>query len=285
MFLDLINGAIHFSFISIPCTFSRCNAKAVSQQRWTGLTFSNDVHTTLGMAHMTGDKWSVTTGRGGCAVHVAMKCATCLYGGPDPELNQGLLGPVIDIFNASEVYHPVHGHWVVVVAHNASGEDAYGAVRAVQGAARLTNDTAFAPRHEVPKVFVGQLLMAEEWTPLVMVAGTATEFGDLNNFTTALGKLDDDMIVEPDHASLSLSFCDRQIDFFPRSVPVPGQYRLPRVDGVEINVDPNYTYSGPHLYTTGQQPQVVSTRFENAEGVLQMDYDFGRDEVVIHRSN
>ena len=84
---------------------------------------------------------------------------------------------------------------------------------------------------------------------------------------------------------VSLSFCGRQIDFFPRSVPVPGQYRLPRVDGVEVNVDPNYTYSGPHLYTTGRQPQVVSTRFENAEGGLQMDYDFGRDEVVIYRSN
>ena len=38
-------------------TTDGCANRAVSQQRWTGLIFSNFLHTTLGMPHMTGEKW------------------------------------------------------------------------------------------------------------------------------------------------------------------------------------------------------------------------------------
>ena len=62
----------------------------------------------------------------------------------------------------------------------------YGAVRPVHGSARLVNHTDMAHSPN----FIGQLLMAEEFTPLILIAGTQSEFGSLDNFTQALTALD-----------------------------------------------------------------------------------------------
>jgi hypothetical protein len=160
--------------------------EAVSMQRWTGLIFSNADHTTMGMPHMTGDKWSITRGFGGAAIQIAQKCATCMYGGPDPHGNftEHTVGPVIDIVEASAV--ATVGAWVVVTATNASHQDGYGAVRPVRGDSTLANHSAMVAS---TANFFGQVLMEEEFTPLILVAGTQAEFGGVENFTQALGQL------------------------------------------------------------------------------------------------
>ena len=59
-------------------------------------------------------------------------------------------------------------------------------MRPVHGSARLVNHTDMAHSPN----FIGQLLMAEEFTPLILIAGTQSEFGSLDNFTQALTALD-----------------------------------------------------------------------------------------------
>ena len=56
----------------------------------------------------------------------------------------------------------------------------------MHGSARLVNHTDMAHSPN----FIGQLLMAEEFTPLILIAGTQSEFGSLDNFTQALTALD-----------------------------------------------------------------------------------------------
>ena len=48
-----------------------------TQQRWTGLIFSNAIHTSIGLPHLTGEKWQLVSGD----VMVSQKCASCNYGG------------------------------------------------------------------------------------------------------------------------------------------------------------------------------------------------------------
>jgi hypothetical protein len=253
--------------------------EAVSQQRWTGLTFSNYLHTTLGMPHMTGEKWSVTRGNGGAAIQIAMKCASCMYGGPDPANNftQHECGPVVDIFQASSILQS--GEWLVVTAENSSGLVGYGAVRPVFGGAKLVNHTAMTGAAEPPHAFIGQYLMEEEWTPLIIVAGTEDEFKTLSNFTKALAVLDANTVVAPDNHSLAVEWASIHIEFYPNTKP--NAYVLPKVDGSTIDVDPDFTYQGRHLNAAGRDPSVVSTRFEDARSgtAYETKYDFSVDTM------
>ena len=136
----------------------------------------------------------------------------------------------------------------------------------------LRNDSAHG---HSPGMFVGQLLMAEEFDPLAIVAGSSREFGSLANFTAALAALD--ASTSTSASAVALSFCGRRIDFFPNTAM--GQYVLPKVDGATIDIDPEYTYSGPHLKTESKRPTVVSTAFENGDGKLEITYDFEKDEA------
>ena len=108
-----------------------------------------------------------------------------------------------------------------------------------------------------------------------MVAGTSREFGSLANFTAALAALD--ASASTSASAVAVSFCGRKIDFFPNTIL--GKYVLPKVDGATIDIDPDYTYRGPHLATGSKRPTVVSTRFENGDGKLEITYDFERDEA------
>ena len=104
-----------------------------SQQRWVGLIFSNIVHSSIGLPHLTGEKWSVVGDNG---VMIAGKCASCNYGGNSSAV----------IYNASRSWRaPAAGQpdasWVVVEATDASGEAAWGAVIPAWGAAAFTNTT------------------------------------------------------------------------------------------------------------------------------------------------
>ena len=229
----------------------------------------------------------MTRGRGNTAIQIAQKCASCMYGGPDPANNftEHRRGPVIDIFQASSVLS--FKTWVVVEAHNASGEVGYGAVRPVLGGARLVNHSDMV--HQSQDVsFVGQVLMEEEWTPLILVAGTQGEFGSRENFTTALQTMDDSLVVALDNSSVAATWASMRIEFFPNTQP--GAYRLPKVDGVTIDVNPEFTYSGPNLMAAGREPEVVVTKWKKGTGAgsglsYETLYNFSDDSVTTTSSS
>jgi hypothetical protein len=133
--------------------------------------------------------------------------------------------------------------------------------------------------------FVGQVLMEEEWTPLIIVAGTQSEFGNRENFTTALQTMDDSLAVALDNSSVAASWASMRIEFFPNTRP--GAYRLPKVDGVTIDVNPDFTYSGPHLSAAGREPDVVVTKWKGigADRGLSYEtrYNFSDDSVTTTR--
>lgn len=109
-----------------------------SQQRWVGLIFSNMVHTSIGLPHLTGEKWSVV----GDGVMMAAKCASCNYGG----------NSTAAIYNVSRSWRaPAAGQpdttWVVVEAIDAAGAVAWGAVIPAWGGATYTNTTCGGGNH------------------------------------------------------------------------------------------------------------------------------------------
>lgn len=213
-----------------------------------------------------------------------------MYGGPDPANNftEHRRGPVIDIFQASSVLS--FKTWFVVEARNASGGEGYGAVRPVLGGAKLVNHSDMV--HQSQHVgFIGQVLMEEEWTPLIMVAGTQGEFGSRENFTTALQTMDDSLVVALDNSSVAATWASMRIEFFPNTQP--GAYRLPKVDGVTIDMNPEFTYSGPNLIAAGREPEVVVTKWNStvpgtgADSGLSYEtlYNFSDDSVTTTSSS
>ena len=133
----------------------------------------------------------------------------------------------------------------------------------MHGSARLVNHTDMAHSPN----FIGQLLMAEEFTPLILIAGTQSEFGSLDNFTQALTALDSVRLIllsvwipcrrlrEPlveagsdyryarcrqsmtaDDSAVRVTWAGLALEFFPNTAS--GKYVLPKVDGKTIDVNP-----------------------------------------------
>ena len=133
----------------------------------------------------------------------------------------------------------------------------------MHGSARLVNHTDMAHSPN----FIGQLLMAEEFTPLILIAGTQSEFGSLDNFTQALTALDSvrrillwsgcravvcaSLWVEAgsdymyarcrqsmtaDDSAVRVTWAGLALEFFPNTAA--GKYVLPKVDGKTIDVNP-----------------------------------------------
>merc|ERR1711918_36106 len=125
----------------------------------------------------------------------------------------------------------------------------------------------------------GQLLMEEEWTPLIMVAGTQDEFGSVANFSDALVALDRETRITPDNSSVSVVWAGQRIEFFPNTEP--NRYTLPKVNGITIDVGPDFTYMGAHLSAKGRYPDVVTTNFENNDGSYEVAYDFRTGKTFI----
>ena len=104
-----------------------------TQQRWVGLIFSNSFHSSIGLPHLTGEKWSVVGEQGAM---ISGKCASCNYGG----------NTTATVYNASRSWSaPASGQpdatWTVVEATDAAGAVAWGAVIPAWGGATYTNTT------------------------------------------------------------------------------------------------------------------------------------------------
>ena len=80
--------------------------------------------------------------------------------------------------------------------------------------------------------------------------------------------------------SVRVTWAGLTLEFFPNTRA--GEYVLPTVDGEAIDVDPRYTYQGPHLQATGRTPSEVITRWDggNKNTSYEVRYDFSTDTMT-----
>ena len=75
---------------------------ANSQQRGTGLTFSNMHHSAVALPHLTGEKWGIVDHD----VMLVQRCGSCNYGGP----------ALFQIYNASALWEQGTSGWWFMTA-------------------------------------------------------------------------------------------------------------------------------------------------------------------------
>jgi hypothetical protein len=85
--------------------------------------------------------------------------------------------------------------------------------------------------------------------------------------------------------SVRVTWAGLTLEFFPNTRA--GEYVLPTVDGETIDVDPRYTYQGPHLQATGRTPHEVITRWDSGDSgsgggntSYEVRYDFSTDTMT-----
>ena len=222
-----------------------------SQQRWTGLVFSNANSTTLGLRHLTGEKWALVDQ----GVMIAQKCASCNYGGE----------PSVDLFQTSGYWQ--QGDWTFVAANGTLEGDAYAAVRPAWGGASLTE--VKNPRN--PPIF--SLVPHDPWAPLIIIAGRATDFASGEAFAKEV--LAAPLSVHQDswqRKTVALEWRGKRLEFYPNTVL--GQFRLPTINAVPVNDQPDKVYDGPHLEAT-MGSSLVTARYKD----YVIEYDFATDEI------
>ena len=103
----------------------------------------------------------------------------------------------------------------------------------------------------------------------------------------ALQTMDDNRVVALDNSSVAATWASMRIEFFPNTQP--GAYRLPIVDGVTIDVNPHFTYSGPNLLAAGREPDVVVTKWKGTGADCGLSYEtrynFSDDSVTTTSSS
>jgi hypothetical protein len=231
-----------------------------SQQRWTGLVFSNANSTTIGLRHLTGEKWALVHED----VMIAQKCATCNYGGD----------PLVDLYAPSKVWQERStgestggSNWTFVQASGTVEGPAWAAVRPAWGNSTL--EIVPIPKNGPMLSVIPQ----DPWAPLIIVAGRQADFADADAFVAAVlsAKL---RVTSASWQTTQVSFGWRgkQHTFFPNVVP--GKFRLPETDGKPVVVAQEKQYDGPHL-NAALGADVVRTSYKS----YVVEYDFKTDTI------
>ena len=255
-----------------------------------GLIFSQ--HTVLGLPHGTGEKWALIQP----SLMIAQVCVDCYYGG-NPALSvQGLSG--------RQLWYA--GGWAFFEALGAGGEgqSAWAAARPAWGGFDTSTPPPiphgchhcdcqrtvgkYCPGHclngECPyfNMSAGVLPHKDPLAPIIIVAGEMKDFGGPDKFANAV--LSSPLIVTnttgPVPSSVTFEWQGHKYEFFPNpstrgSSTPPSVYRLPTVDGVEIEVSPGFAYSGPHL-NSALGSDTVELRYDD----YVLDYNFTDDSIT-----
>ena len=266
------------------------------QDRWTGLIFSNKVTppaagpTVLGLPHGTGDKWCVV----GSNVMIAQGCPGCGYSG----------SPVLSIEGATVAHlNMTSSGWIIIEAGSigfAAARPAWGGwveparvpFRKPRGCHHVGNGCGCGVRGHFTKPDANNtcpatwnflkgadLAWADHASPIVMVAvekGSAVgQFESLEAFAAAVEAAP----LSSGNGSLTFSWgAEQRYEFFPASnTTAPTGYRLPTINGKQVDVAPPYGYASPHLQAPVYGSPIVTARY-GAGYVLE--YDFGADTIT-----
>jgi len=141
--------------------------------------------------------------------------------------------------------------WVFV-----SNDEAYAAVKIVKGGYTWKEPA----RH---------LLMKDRWSPIIIQTGRKVVYGSVGKFQEAILKapltLTKQMLRYTGPSSPT-------IEFFPAEAP---PYKLPKIDGKALNVNPKYNYRSPYIGSKAGS-DIVTVRYGSRRWV----YDFGKNTIA-----
>ena len=205
---------------------------------------------------------------------MVQRCGSCNYGGPS----------VFQIFNASSVWQG-RGEWWFV---SAPGEGAaagaavgggggagsskamgWAAIRAAYGGATFENSS----RPGDAKVS-GNVGLNDVWSPLLIIAGGASQYGTAENFTSAVESAPFSVAASGSR-DVNFEWGGRSYGFTPGPSTWKGNWSLPTVNGKPIDIDPPFMYSSPHMQA-GLRSDVVTASY----GGYKLRYDFGDDTIT-----
>jgi len=224
------------------------------QQRGTGLTFANEVHTAVVLPHLTGEKWGIIDQD----VMIAQRCGSCNYGGSS----------LFHIFNASSLWQD-GDCWFVTAADDATGDTiGWAAMRPAWGGTNFTNATS--PLASLSSGFINLL---DTWSPFVIVAADAVSYGTLENFTQQVA--DSTLTVDSGRTRIHFSWNKRTFEFTPGPSTWKGNWTLPSLDGQPVDIDPPFMYRSPHL-----NAELNSDVVEATYDTYKLIYNFSDNSVV-----
>ena len=225
---------------------------ANSQQRGTGLVFANDHHSTVALPHLTGEKWGLVQED----LMFVQRCGSCNYGGPS----------LFQVYNAGSLVQ--RGEWWFMAADDAEGKAmGYAAMRAAYGGTEFSNATGLAT------LIGGELNLLDVWSPLLLIAGSPTEHGTLEEFAAQVEKAP--LTVSADRSRVSFGWRGHTFEFIPGPSTWQGNWSLPTIDGKPIDIDPPFVYSSPHM-----SAQLDSDVVTAGYGDYRLRYDFGDDTIT-----
>lgn len=228
-------------------------------ESYIGITFNNKDHTAVGIPHSSGSKYAAQFE----SAFIAAQCRP----GPGCHYNGNFS---VEIYNASQISK--QQEWVVVTPAN--GLEAWAAIRFAWGGyslrdANLSQNTSF------------RLTAQDKYTPVVFVAGDASTFGSLDNFTgSVLAAEFSEDYTHGGHQNATVTFTPPGQGglptlSFPWAASSSG-YRLPSVGGVVLDDAPSLVYDGPFMRARLGEAQVLATA--KPVGVdLSLRYDFDKD--------
>jgi hypothetical protein len=229
---------------------------ANTQQRGTGLVFANDDHSAVALPHLTGEKWGTVDQD----LMMVQRCGSCNYGGPS----------LFQVFNATEVWQ--QGDWWFMSAGSGVAGKAMGwaAMRAAYGGATFENASSSSRRGSR---ISGNIGLNDVWAPLLLIAGAASDYGTVQNFTEQV-EAAPFSAVERSRVSFG-PWRGRTYGFTPGPSTMKGNWSLPTIDGKPIDIDPPFVYNSPHLNARLNSDVVVASY-----GKYELKYDFSDDSIT-----
>ena len=244
---------------------------APPQESMVGLTFANEFHSTIGIPHSSGPKWSVQEGG-------AMVSAQC----------SGDLGCMsryegdfsVEIYNVTAVH--IVGAWTFV--EPANGLQAWAAVRYAWSG---VNTSASALAHGVSGSGNASFLIVPEdpWSPLVLFAGNSSTFGSLDGFIQAVTQAKLDVSEPAADGSKVITFVPpagkKPCQKLCKAITFPWSLNKthltpPSIGGTPLEDQPAMAYNGPFM-TSVLGTDIVRTN--SGPGGIGEEFSFSTNTI------
>eukprot|EP01051_Picozoa_sp_SAG22_P001600 SAG22_NODE_64_length_23238_cov_83.185566_13_plen_624_part_00 len=245
---------------------------APPQESMVELNFANEFHSTVGIPHSSGPKWSAQEG----GALIAAQCSGSLgciarYAGDF----------ATEIYNVSAVH--VRGDWIVI--EPANGLQAWGAVRYAWGG---LNASASSVKQGVTDSGNHSFLLvpADPWSPLVLFAGNASTFGSLGRFIRAVLAAEFSASKPAADGTRVVTFVppagDKPCPEFCRPMKFPwsldqAKLKAPSIGGKPMEDQPAMAYNSPFMRSTLGSDTVRTS--SGPGGAIQEVFDFSTDTV------
>ena len=142
----------------------------------------------------------------------------------------------------------------------------WAAMRATYGGVTFENASSFRAAR-----VSGNIGLNDVWSPLLLIAGGASQYGTVENFTSQV----EAAALNATAAHVSFSWRSRTYGFTPGPSTWKGKWDLPTIDGKAIDIDPPFMYSSPHMKADLKSDVVVVSY-----GKYELKYDFSDDSIT-----